>query len=272
MSEESGLAATGRPVLERTMRFKEKLRRGEVTYGAWVTLSDPAVVEIMAAIGFDYIMFETEHSPWTIEALRNALMACNGSETVPIARVPSNDPITIKRYLDVGVEGILAPNVRTPDEAKALVAACRYPPDGIRGFGPQRASSYYRDVKAYAAKANDAIFVMPQIEDIQTVDMLDDYMAVPGLDAICLGPNDLSGTAGHLGKIDHPVVVDALDKIMGAAKAKDLPVCLGITTPPEQQAAYVEKGVRIMLATADLELLIKGGLSALEASKEATSA
>lgn len=267
MSEKSGLGATGRPILERALRFKEKLRSGGVAYGAWVTLTDPAVLEIMADIGFDYILFDTEHAPWSIESLQTAIMAFKGSETVPMARVPWNDHVTIKRYLDLGIEGILAPMVRTPEEAQALVSACRYPPLGTRGFGPRRASTYYRDIEPYVARANDAIFIMPQIEDIKTVDMLDAYMAVPGLDAICLGPNDLSGTAGHLGQHDHPKVKSALDKIMATAKAKNLPVCLGITTPTEQQAAFIEKGVRLMLVTADLELLIRGGKAALEAAR-----
>ncbi|MGH1483898.1 MAG: HpcH/HpaI aldolase family protein [Geminicoccales bacterium] len=269
MSEAANLEETTRPVLERTLRFKERLRAGEVAFGAWMTLTDPAVAEIMADLGFDYILFDTEHSPWNMEALQTAIMAFRGSETVPMARVPWNDPVTIKRYLDCGIEGILAPMVRTPEEARALVAACRYPPDGKRGFGPRRASNYYRDLKAYVGRANDAIFVMPQIEDIKTVDVLDAFMSVPGLDGICLGPNDLSGTAGHLGNLDHPEVKGALDKIIAAAKSRNLPVCLGITTPVEQQKALIEQGVRLMLVTADLELLIGGGKAALDSARHA---
>jgi hypothetical protein len=90
--------------------------------------------------------------------------------------------------------------VRTPDEVQALVDACRYPPVGKRGFGPRRASNYYRDIDTYMARANDAIFVMPQIEDMATIDQLDAFAAVPGIDALCIGPNDLSGTAGSSGR------------------------------------------------------------------------
>jgi 2-keto-3-deoxy-L-rhamnonate aldolase RhmA len=269
MSEESGFKGSGRAVLERALRFKDKLKRGGLVHGAWLTVADPAVAEIMAGIGFDYVIFETEHSPWSLESLQTSVMAFNGSETVPIARVPWNDQVTIKRYLDLGIEGILAPMVRTPEEAEALVAACRYPPKGRRGFGPRRASGYYRDIDLYVERANDAIFVMPQIEDIETVEQLDAFTAVPGIDALCIGPNDLSGTAGLLRQIDHPTVSAALDKIMAAGKALDLPVCLGINTPPERQRELVEKGVRMLLVTADLQLLIQGGLSALAAAREA---
>jgi 2-keto-3-deoxy-L-rhamnonate aldolase RhmA len=269
MSEESGPKGSGRPVLERALAFKEKLKAGGIVHGAWISIPDPAVAEIMAGIGFDYVIFETEHSPWSLESLQTSVMAFNGSETVPIARVPWNDQVTIKRYLDLGIEGILAPMVRTPEEAAALVAACRYPPAGRRGFGPRRASGYYRDIDLYVERANDALFVMPQIEDIETVEQLDAFTAVPGIDAICIGPNDLSGTAGLLRQLGHPTVEAALDQIMAAGKAADTPVCLGINTPPERQQELVEKGVRMLLVTADLELLIRGGMAALAAAREA---
>jgi 2-keto-3-deoxy-L-rhamnonate aldolase RhmA len=269
MSEETGLAATGRPILERTLRFKEKLKAGGIVHGAWLSLPDPAVAEIMASIGFDYVIIETEHSPWDLPSLQTAVMAFNGSQTVPIARVPWNDQVTIKRYLDLGIEGILAPMVRTPEEVKALVDACRYPPTGKRGFGPRRASNYYRDIDTYMARANDAIFVMPQIEDMATIDDLDAFMSVPGIDAVCIGPNDLSGTVGLLRQTTHPRIVEAIGKIKATAKARGLPVCMGVNTPPEQQAQLVAEGVRLLLVTADLELLIKGGTAALAAARNA---
>ena len=166
----------------------------------------------MADLGFDYILFDTEHSPWNIEAVQTAVMAFRGSETVPMARVPWNDPVTIKRYLDCGIEGILSPMVRTPDEAEALVAACRYPPDGTRGFGPRRASNYYRDLKTYVERANDAIFVMPQIEDIKTVDMLDAFMNGAGLDAIRRqGEGSLSRQDRNESPISSKVTLHRLD-------------------------------------------------------------
>ncbi len=269
MSEDSGLAAATRPILERTLHFKEKLRSGGIVHGAWLSLPDPAVAEIMASIGFDYVIIETEHSPWDLPALQTAVMAFNGTGTVPMARVPWNDQVTIKRYLDLGIEGILAPMVRTPEEVKALVDACRYPPVGRRGFGPRRASDFYRSIDTYMARANDAIFVMPQIEDMATIDDLDAFMSVPGIDAVCIGPNDLSGTVGLLRQTTHPRIVEAIGKIKATAKARNLPVCLGVNTPPERQAELVAEGVRLLLVAADTDLLIKGGSAALQAARNA---
>lgn len=254
-------------MLKRMLAFKERLRAGQSMVGAWLGFTDPCAAEVMARIGFDYILIDTEHTPWTLERLQMALMAFNGSDTVPIVRVPWNDQVMIKQALDMGVEGIMAPMVRTPAEVRALVAACKYPPQGGRGFAPRRASNYFRDIDAYMAVANDAIFVMPQIEDMATVENLDAYLDVPGIDAVCIGPNDLSGSVGMLRQVDHPTILAAIDKICAAAKARNIPVCLGVTAPPETMKASVEKGARLVLATADLDLIIRGANAALAAAR-----
>jgi len=271
VSEAEGLggATSGAGVLRRALAFKRKVRSGEVVTGAWVSIPDPAVTEIMGRIGFDFLLYDTEHSPWNLESMQMALMALNGTDTVPMVRVPWNDHVRIKQLLDMGVEAILAPMVRTVAECKALVSACRYPPVGARGFGPRRASNYYRDIDAYVATANDAIFVMPQIEDIATVAVLDEFYSVPGIDAICIGPNDLSGTAGLLRQKDHPIIKDALETIMTKAAAKRMPICLGVNTPPGNMKREVTRGVRLMLVTSDLELLAGGAKAAYLAAQKA---
>ncbi|HEY1722041.1 MAG TPA: aldolase/citrate lyase family protein [Magnetospirillaceae bacterium] len=273
MSEAEGLGSgANNGILRRALKFKERLRKKEVVTGAWVSMNDPAVSEIMGRIGFDFLLYDTEHSPWDLETMQMALMALNGTDTMPIVRVPWNDHVRIKQLLDMGVEGILAPMVRTVAECKALVSACRYPPVGARGFGPRRASNYYRDVDAYVAAANDGIFVMPQIEDIATVGVLDEYLAVPGIDAICIGPNDLSGTAGLFRQKDHPTIKGALDTIMTKTAAKGLPICLGVNTPPANMKKEIARGVKLMLVTSDLELLAGGGRAALDAARQAMKA
>ncbi len=253
----------------RGMALKERLKAGAVAYGAWLSIADPVVAEIMAGAGLDYVMIDTEHAPWSLERLQTALMAFRGVETVPIVRVPWNDQVHVKQALDVGAEGILAPMVRTLAEAKALVAACRYPPDGIRGFGPRRASDYGRDIEGYMALANGSTIIIPQIEDVRTVDEIEAILDLPGVDALCIGPNDLSGSAGLLRQHDHPVVKRAIDRILAAAKARGVAVCTGITLPPEAQPAWVEKGARLALVTADTDLLAKGLAEALAKARAA---
>ena len=238
MSEAEGLAGAasdaGAGVLARALSFKRRVRAGEVVTGAWVSLADPATTEIMGRIGFDFLLYDTEHSPWNLDQVQAALMALNGTDTMPFVRVPWNDHVHIKQMLDMGVEGILAPMVRTVEECKALVCGLPLPAVGARGFGPTARLELYRDINTYIAAANEAVCVMPRIEDIATVGLLDDYLAVPEIDAVCIGPNDLSGTAGLLRQKDHPTVKTALETIVTKASARKLPICLGINTAPEK--------------------------------------
>ena len=180
----------------RGLNLKRRLRAGDVTIGAWISFAESAVAEIMAGSGFDWILIDTEHAPFSPEGLQTVLTAFNGQECVPIVRAPWNNPAVIKQALDLGASGVLVPMVNTPDEARAAVAACRYPPEGIRGFSPRRASDYYRRVAEYVASANDTVIIALQIEHIEAVKSIADIAAVPGIDVICLGPNDLSGSMG----------------------------------------------------------------------------
>ena len=266
-----GISAGGSAVLQRALVLKRKLREGGSIVGAWLSLTDPVAAEILGRVGLDFLLIDTEHSPWDMQALQTAIMALNGTQTVPVVRVAWNDHVRIKQALDVGAEGILAPMVRTVAECEDLVSSCRYPPAGTRGFGPRRASGYYGDLDAYVATANDAIFVMPQIEDIATTDVLDEFLAIAGIDAVCIGPNDLSGTAGLLRQLDHPIVRGALDRIIDTAAARGVPVCFGLNTRAEEQRALVQRGVRVLLVASDIALLAEGARTALQATRAALS-
>ncbi len=274
MSEAEGLKSSGGGwgSLARVRELKAKLKRGEAALGAWLSLTDPCAAELLARTGFDFLLIDTEHGAWDLVTLQTTLMGFNGTDTVPIVRVPWNDHVRIKQALDMGVEGIMAPMVRDVAECRALVRACRYPPDGGRGFGPRRASNYYRDIEDYVAIANQAIFVMPQIEDIATLDNLDEFLAVPGIDAVAIGPNDLSGTTGLFRQHKHPTNKGAVDRIIARAAAAGLPVCLGVNSKPAEQKELIARGVRILLATSDMELLAGGARHVLEANRAAIDA
>lgn len=254
---------------ERSLALKQRLRAGDTVIGAWLSLLDPVVAEIMAHTGFDYVLIDTEHAPWSLPLLQTSLMAFNASATVPIVRIPWNDQVHVKQALDVGADGVLAPMVRTVAEVKALIAAAKYPPEGIRGFGPRRASNFTRNIDAYVAGANAATIVIPQIEDVRTVSVIDEILDLPGVDALCIGPNDLSGSAGLLRQHDHPTVRGAIESILAAAKAKGKAVCTGITLPADRQRDWVARGARMMLVTADIDLLVKGADRALAEARAA---
>jgi 2-keto-3-deoxy-L-rhamnonate aldolase RhmA len=258
-------------VLARTMAFKKRVKDGETVIGAWLSITDPSVVEVFGGAGFDFLIIDMEHGGefGDLHPLKLALIALNGSPTVPMVRVPWNDQVRIKQVLDLGVEGVMAPMVSTVEECKALVSACLYPPRGRRGSGPRRASNYYRDAVEYMALANDAIFIMPQVENIATIDVIDEFLAVPGVDAVAIGPNDMSGTAGVFGDRHHPKITGAIEAICRAAKKRGLPVFDGLVTPVDEVADHIKRGMRIITIAGDMDLLVAATRDLLKTTRKA---
>jgi 2-keto-3-deoxy-L-rhamnonate aldolase RhmA len=257
-------------VLARTLAFKKKVREGGTVIGAWLSITDPSVVEVFARAGFDFVIIDMEHGGEfsDLHPLKLALIALSGSRTVPMVRVPWNDQVRIKQVLDLGVEGVMAPMVSTVEECKALVSACLYPPKGRRGSGPRRASNYYRDAVEYMKLANDAIFIMPQVENIATIDVIDEFLAVPGIDAVAIGPNDMSGTAGVFGDRKHPKITNAIEAICRAAGKRGLPVFDGLVTPVAEIADHVKRGMRIITIVGDMDLIVSGTRDLLKATRD----
>lgn len=254
---------------ERSLALKRRLRAGETTFGAWISFQDPAASEIMTGTGYDWIFIDMEHSPFGLESLQAVLMAFSGRSPVPIVRVPSNDRVRIKQVLELGAEGILAPMVCSAAEARAAVSACKYPPEGSRGFGPRRASDYYRKTEEYIQTANEGILVVVQIEHADGVREVKEILDVPGIDVVCLGPMDLSGSLGLLGQLEHPRVVEALERVLAAARERGLPVCVPMETSQETQLAWARKGARFVVTGEDHGLLRRAAAGALEEYRKA---
>jgi len=171
---------------------KQKLKNGHKTVGGFLQTLSPVAAEIMSQSGFDWLMVDLEHAPGDFANLQAQLQAMNGSGVVPFARAPWNDVVAIKRILDTGVLGVLVPYVNTREEAEAAVAACKYPPEGIRGVaGSPRAAGYTANAKAYLASANAETIVMVAAETAEAVENLDAILEVEGLDGIFIGPMDI---------------------------------------------------------------------------------
>lgn len=254
---------------EHSLALKRRLRAGEITFGAWVSFQDPAAAEIMAGTAYDWIFIDMEHSPFGLESLQAVLMAFSGRPPVPIVRVPWNDRVRIKQVLELGAEGILVPMVCSPAEARAAMAACKYPPEGNRGFGPRRASDYYRKTEEYIRTANEGILVVVQIEHEDGVREVKAILDVPGIDVVCLGPMDLSGSMGLLGQLEHPRVVEAIERVLAAAQERGLPVCVPMETSLETQLAWARKGARFVVTGEDHGLLRRAAAAALEQYRSA---
>lgn len=243
--------------------LKQKLNRKEIVLGGWVSLTDPAVVEILVRSGFDFLIFDAEHSPFSLETLRNLVIAAKGAPTGLLVRVPWNDAVTIKPILDLGVDGILVPMVNSGDEARRAVAACKYPPLGIRSVGPWRVSDYYRDDDAYLRRANDDIVVMIQIEHIDAVNAVDDIIRTPGIDAFFVGPSDLAASMNHFNEIRHPQVMQAIEHVAERGRAADMVFGIGLGDPKGTAAM----GARLFMSGQDTSYLARGAQLALEKTR-----
>ena len=173
--------------------LKEKLKTNQAVIGTFVALGHPDVTEMLAGLGFDWLVLDAEHGPLGYETLQRLMQAMNGSGCTPIVRPQWNDMVTIKRVLDIGAHGILVPMVNTREEAEYAVRACRYPPRGERGAGPRRAAWADKD---YLGTADDEIMVIAQIETPQAVQNLDEILQVDGIDACYVGPFDMARNMG----------------------------------------------------------------------------
>ena len=203
--------------------FIETMRRGEIALGAGINFTDPTVTECLCGL-LDFVWIDMEHGPLSLESVMGHVMATKDSSTTPIVRVPWNEPVIIKRVLDLGAAGIIAPMVCTADEAQQLTAACRYPPDGTRSFGPTRAMAYGLD-PSYAQRANHEVIFMPIIETAEAGQHIEEILAVVGLDTYIVGPVDLAMSLGVPDQFDHPRFTAAFDRVEQAAARADLPRC-----------------------------------------------
>ena len=256
---------------ERSMKLKNRLRGGETTFGAWLTVANPMIAEIMAGAGFDWVFIDTEHGGFSNEGFQTCLTAFNGSPTVPMTRVAWNDHVLIKQALDMGAEGILIPMVSSAAEARAAVSACKYPPEGTRGFGPRRASDYGRKTDAYVAQANESVIVTVQIEHVNGVADIDGILDTPGIDVACLGPTDLSGSAGVLRQFNHPTVVSGMTRVINAARARQMPASIGITFGDAEMAKWYSAGANFIFCGDDVSLLAAKAGQSLAAMRQMVS-
>jgi len=203
--------------LEKALRLKAKLQRGEACLGAQISLSDPAVAEILGRAGYDWLVVDTEHTANGTLTVRAMLQAAANTDALVLARALRLDPDEIRRFIDLGSPGVLCPFINTGEDAQKLVQACRYPPIGTRGYGPRRASGYGFD-GAYFRTANDAMVCIPIIESKRAIENIEDIVSVDGIVGVCIGPADLSISLDVFGQIEHPTFLAAVDRVRRACR------------------------------------------------------
>lgn len=233
--------------------FKSRLKQGQSLFGTMLTLDSSDVAELLALTGFDWLFIDGEHGPFETSGIKAILQAV-ACRSACLVRVPSHDEVHIKKALDVGAQGIIAPQVNTADQAKAIVSACRYPPLGSRGAGLARAHGFGTQARQYNSAANDQVVVVIQAEHHEAVANIESLVAVEGIDAILVGPNDLSASLGKPGQVNDPEVVDSIRHVAKCCRAAGVP--LGIFG---MNAAAVrpwqEEGFTLLVAGIDTVLL-----------------
>ncbi|HEY9731375.1 MAG TPA: aldolase/citrate lyase family protein [Drouetiella sp.] len=247
------------------MAFKERLKQGKPLIGTLISLGASAVTEAISRCGFDWLWIDMEHGPLSVEQVQMILQAKRG-ECAALVRIPINDETWIKRVLDVGADGIIVPQVKTAEEAAKAVAACKYPPVGTRSVGMSRASGYGMDFAVYIRDANEKLCVFLQIEHVDGVKNIDSILKVPGIDAIIIGPYDMSGSFGKLGQIHDPEVQQAIDTVRKACKSKSIPIGI-FCLQPDLAKKYIEQGYELINLGCDIHFLWSSAKASLESIK-----
>ncbi|MEZ5560483.1 MAG: aldolase/citrate lyase family protein [Pseudomonadales bacterium] len=230
-------------------------RAGEQTIGCWLSLANSHTAESLAQLGFDWVCVDLQHGLLDYKDLTHMLPAISRSAATPIVRVPWNEPYEIMKALDAGAYGVIVPMVNNRAEALQAVAACRYPPDGNRSFGPIRAALY--GGRGYAAEANGQIACIGMIETREGLDNLEEIVTTPGLDAVYIGPADLGLALGlpPVGDTDHPEHAAAVRRIQEACR--NAGIAVGIHTSSLAYAQrYLSAGFNMVTLGSDAGFML----------------
>jgi 4-hydroxy-2-oxoheptanedioate aldolase len=243
--------------------MKSRLASGENLFGCWIGSGAAVNAEVLGHVGFDFLLVDQEHGEGELTDAVNVVRAAESSGTPCLVRVPWNDAVWFKRILDAGIDSIMVPSVGTADEAAAVVSACRYPPEGSRGYAaPIVRASNYGMVPDYIKKANDNLLIVVQIESADAVDHATEICAVDGVDLVFIGPNDLAGSIGRLEQLDHPDVRALISRAEAAILASGKPM----GTVPHAGATWqqlFQRGYRLVAGPHDLFMLREGGRAAV---------
>lgn len=250
-------------------KLKSRWAAGEVTLGAWCMIPGALTAEALGGCGFDWVLVDMQHGCMDYETALAMIRAIDLTGAIPVVRVPWNDPGIIGRVLDAGALGVIIPMIQTPDDARRAVEACRYPPAGRRSFGPVRVG--LRDGPTYFATANDRVLVIPMIETVEALASVDEIAAVPGVDALFVGPFDLSIALGlppgdNDGK---PAFDDAIARIARAAAGAG--VATAVLSNPAVAPLRIRQGFQMISVTTDINTLAAGARADLQAVRNATA-
>ncbi|MFC7009935.1 HpcH/HpaI aldolase family protein [Halalkalicoccus salilacus] len=255
-----------------TNRTKEAIESGNHPLGTWISIGHSTVAEVNARLDLDFLVIDMEHttiSPRTIEDMARAVDAAPG-ETDTVVRVPWNDPVRIKRVIDIGVAGVMVPMIGSAKEAQDLVDSLRYPPEGIRGIAGSRATGYGRNLEEYVNTANGSLLTIAQIETEEGLENTEEIAEVDGIDALFVGPADLSGTLGMFAEWDREEFQDAVEHVIETGRETDVPVGT-LTVDLDDVESTVRDGFDFLIAGKDTTQMMESTERAIETYENALS-
>jgi len=247
----------------------EKNMLDKLSIGSWITLAHPAIAEIMARAGFDWLAVDLEHTSITIREAEELIRVIELSGVKPLVRLTSNNKDLIKRVMDAGSHGVIVPMVNSAEQAKQAVEAVKYPPFGKRGVGLARAQGYGAKFKEYMNWQKKHTIVIVQIEHIEAVKHLEEILAVPGVDGYIIGPYDLTGSMGIPGEFEHPDFLKVMEKVNAVIAKSNIPGGTHIIEPdPEKLQECIDKGYRFIAYSVDIRMLDVSCRKGLESLKK----
>lgn len=248
--------------------FKSALAKDRKLVGSWSMCASPNAAEAMGWVGFDFLVLDIEHAPHSVAEAAACLRAIELTGTLPIVRLPDQDPTMIKFMLDAGARTLMVPMVETPEEAAQVVSLTRYPPHGKRGYALMTRASRYTAIGDYAKIADDTVTVIAQIETPEALARLEEIAAVPGVDSLFIGPGDLSASMDHRGNPGHEDVRAAVFDFARRCEAVGKPAGT-VFGAPEMVAECFAEGFRYVACASDLAFMIGQARGALSRIREA---
>jgi 2-keto-3-deoxy-L-rhamnonate aldolase RhmA len=253
--------------------FRTLLQRPAIPLGTWLMSGTAATAEAMGCVGFDWLVVDMEHVPIDYRDAYHILQAIAGTPAVPVIRLAWNDQVMVKRALDIGAQTLMFPFVQNAEDARRAVASTRYPQagektPGLRGYAAMHRASRYGTLSDYGARANDSITRMIQLETPQAIERLEEIAAVDGVDALFMGPGDLSAAMGQLGNMAHPELQAALKSCAERARVIGKPI--GIVGPtPEMVQKFIDYGYNYVAIASDMGMMMRQANAFFAAMKPA---
>lgn len=241
------------------VNLKQKIKDNKYVVGSWINSASPIVAELMASTGFDFLTVDVEHSAIDLGATQCLFQAIKAGNPLcaPLVRLKGHSYAETKRFMDAGADGIIAPLINSPEQAEEIIRAVKYPPQGMRGVGFCRANGYGLNLQESVKTTNEESFVCIQIEHVDALEKLDEILNVPGIDAMMVGPYDLSASMGITGIFDHPDMIKATATILKCACEHNIIPCIHVVQPNVQEVLLrYREGYRFIAYSLDITMLL----------------